>query len=126
MPLAHAFENAVQFSGISSGACVGFYKGNVKTLIEDVAALRPTIFIGVPRVYQRVQQVVLQTLNKKPWLLRKVIFNAIKQQTLAMRSGHRIALWDKLVFRKVKAALGGRVRIMCSGAAHSTASHSIA
>jgi hypothetical protein len=39
------------------GMAAGFYHGNVKELIEDIAELKPTIFIGVPRVYQRIQQV---------------------------------------------------------------------
>jgi long-chain acyl-CoA synthetase len=55
LPLAHVFENTVVLAGMSKGAALGFYAGNVKTLVEDIAALRPTIFIGVPRVYQRIQ-----------------------------------------------------------------------
>ncbi|GBG30027.1 Long-chain-fatty-acid--CoA ligase, putative [Hondaea fermentalgiana] len=117
LPLAHAFEIAVILAGIIRGASVGWYHGNVKELIEDAAALRPTLFIGVPRVFQRVQQVVQQQLQLKPLPIRRLCFHALRQQMRSTRKGHRLYLWDALVFRQVKAALGGRVRLMCSGSA---------
>jgi long-chain acyl-CoA synthetase len=46
LPLAHIFENTVLLAGVSVGAKIGFYAGDVKKLVEDVMVLRPTIFIG--------------------------------------------------------------------------------
>lgn len=43
----------MQVLGLCGGASVGFYQGNVKLLMDDIQALRPTIFAGVPRVYSR-------------------------------------------------------------------------
>lgn len=50
-------------------------------------------------------------------IVRPLIAYAFKQQTLACRQGKRIELWDKLVFKKIQEAIGGRVRLMCVGSA---------
>jgi long-chain acyl-CoA synthetase len=119
LPLAHAFEVCVVLAGVQRGASVGWYAGNVKSLTDDARVLRPTMFIGVPRVMQRIEQVIMQQFALKPWPIRRLCLFAVRAQVLSVRArgGRRNALLDLLVFRQVKAALGGRVRIMCSGSA---------
>ena len=72
-------------------------------MIEDVAELKPTIFIGVPRVYQRINQVVAQKLAAKFSIVRRVAYFAIQQQAKRLREGKaRSMLWDALVFKQVR------------------------
>jgi len=118
LPLAHAFEVAVIIAGVMRGASVGWYHGNVKELTDDAKVLRPTVFVGVPRVFQRVQQVILQQFALKPSLIRRLCYHTVRAQILNIRkTGRRLKVYDWLVFRQVKAALGGRVRLMCTGSA---------
>lgn len=49
---------------LSYGAAIGYFSGDVKMLVDDIAALRPTIFIGVPRVYDRIYAGVIDQINK--------------------------------------------------------------
>ena len=49
LPLAHMFERIVQAAVWSEGCSVGFYQGNTAKLMDDIAALRPTLFPSVPR-----------------------------------------------------------------------------
>jgi long-chain acyl-CoA synthetase len=49
LPLAHMFERIVQAALWAEGAAIGFYQGNTLKLMEDIAALRPTVFPSVPR-----------------------------------------------------------------------------
>jgi long-chain acyl-CoA synthetase len=72
---------------------------------------------GVPRVYQRIQQVVLQKFKAMPGPVRRIIYRAIREQTFALRKGKRIGILDTIIFNKAKKALGGRVRMMCTGSA---------
>ncbi len=44
---------------LSMGASIGYWRGDIKGLVDDIAALRPTIFIGVPRVFDRIYTGVL-------------------------------------------------------------------
>ena len=65
LPLAHIFETTVEHGIWSCGGKVGFFGGNVKLLLDDVAALGPTIFVGVPRVFQRVYDKGIAGINSK-------------------------------------------------------------
>jgi len=54
LPLAHSFERMAVLAALSLGACVGFNSGQIAELLGDMAALRPTFLMGVPRVFQRL------------------------------------------------------------------------
>lgn len=90
-------------------------------LIDDVAALGPTIFVGVPRVYDRIHGAVMDGVRKAS-LLKRCLFNyAWWRKWYYMQAGYPHAsasvISDVLVFSKVKARLGGRVRLLISGGA---------
>ncbi|RZB46649.1 Long chain acyl-CoA synthetase 4, partial [Glycine soja] len=54
LPLAHTFFRTIEEIFIWHGASIGFWRGDVKLLIDDVGELKPTIFCVVPRVLDRV------------------------------------------------------------------------
>ena len=54
LPLAHMMERICQAMLLQDGGKIGFYRGDVKLLIEDIQALRPTVFVSVPRLLNRV------------------------------------------------------------------------
>jgi long-subunit acyl-CoA synthetase (AMP-forming) len=54
LPLAHIYERNTLTTAIRAGVCVGFYRGNVLELLDDVAELKPTVFTSVPRLYNRI------------------------------------------------------------------------
>jgi len=116
LPLAHIFETVVEHGMWSAGARVGYFGGNIKLLLEDVAALQPTVFVGVPRVYQRVYDKALAGINAKSPTVSSVLLWALEKEMAAVREGSH-TIWNTLfkkIFRKV---MGGNVRIMLSGAA---------
>ncbi|KAJ3670910.1 hypothetical protein LUZ60_008336 [Juncus effusus] len=121
LPLAHIFDRAVEEMLIFHGASIGFWRGDVKLLIEDIGALKPTIFCAVPRVLDRVYS-GLQTKITAGGFLKKTIFNIAynyKQGNILNGGKHEEAgfIFDRLVFSQVKQGLGGRVRLILSGAA---------
>ncbi|KAJ8622695.1 hypothetical protein MRB53_031224 [Persea americana] len=117
LPLAHIYERASQILGVYYGTAVGFYQGDNLTLMDDLAALRPTVFCSVPRLYNRLYSGITNAV-KTSGVLRERLFNAAynakKQAILNGRDPSPI--WDKLVFNKIREKLGGRVRFMGSGA----------
>lgn len=99
------------------GARITYYSGSLRNLLTDLQYAKPSLFIAVPRVLQRIQQQVINNFNQQNWFKRKIIQWCLWNQTLAVRKGYRVWLYDVLVFNKVKAIFGGRLRCLASGAA---------
>lgn len=54
LPLAHIYERINTITCTHRGAAIGFFSGDVTRLLDDIAALRPTIFCSVPRLWNRI------------------------------------------------------------------------
>lgn len=54
LPLAHIFGRVVEEAMLYHGAAIAYWQGDVKLLLDDVDAAKPTVFCGVPRVFDRV------------------------------------------------------------------------
>ncbi|KAK6937241.1 AMP-dependent synthetase/ligase [Dillenia turbinata] len=106
LPLAHILDRMIEEYFFHKGASVGYYHGDINALKEDLAELKPTFFAGVPRVFERVSK-----KRSKNSILELGWMNLGYKQKSAS------PLADLLAFRKVKARLGGRVRLMVSGGA---------
>ncbi|KAG2312307.1 hypothetical protein Bca52824_023864 [Brassica carinata] len=121
LPLAHVFDLAIEECIIQVGGSIGFWRGDVKLLIEDLGELKPSIFCAVPRVLDRVYTGLQQKLSVGGFFKKKVFNVAFSYKFGNMKKGqsHVAAapFCDKLVFNKVKQGLGGNVRIILSGAA---------
>lgn len=121
LPLAHIFDRVIEELFIWTGASIGFWRGDVKLLTEDIGELKPTIFCAVPRVLDRIYSGLTQRISSGG-ILKKTLFNfAYSHKHNNMRKGHAHGaaspIADKIVFSKVKQGLGGRVRLILSGAA---------
>ncbi|KAG6533778.1 hypothetical protein ZIOFF_007653 [Zingiber officinale] len=117
LPLAHIYERVNQILLAYYGVAIGFYQGDNLKLMEDMTALRPTIFASVPRLYNRIYDSVMN-LVKTSGGLRERLFNAAYNAKMqAITNGKNPSpIWDRLVFNKIREKLGGRVRFMSSGA----------
>uniref|UniRef100_A0A7N6FA83 Long-chain-fatty-acid--CoA ligase n=1 Tax=Anabas testudineus TaxID=64144 RepID=A0A7N6FA83_ANATE len=115
LPLAHMFERVVQTVVYGAGARVGFFQGDIRLLPDDMKTLQPTIFPVVPRLLNRVYDKSGATSPFKKWLLNF----AVEKKYAEVKEGiiRKNSIWDKLIFNKVQESLGGRVRVMVTGAA---------
>ncbi|XP_059180384.1 long-chain-fatty-acid--CoA ligase 5 [Centropristis striata] len=117
LPLAHMFERVVQTVMYGAGAKVGFFQGDIRLLPDDMKTLKPTIFPVVPRLLNRVYDKV-QSGAASPFKKRLLNF-ALDRKFAEVKQGiiRNNSIWDKLIFHKVQESLGGRVRVMVTGAA---------
>ncbi|KAJ8335894.1 hypothetical protein SKAU_G00392360 [Synaphobranchus kaupii] len=117
LPLAHMFERVVEGVVLCHGARIGYFQGDIRLLMDDLKTLRPTVFPVVPRLLNRMFDKIFGQANTplKRWLLDF----ASRRKEAELRSGvvRTDSMWDKLIFRKVQSSLGGRVRLMITGAA---------
>lgn len=121
LPLAHVYDQIIETYCIYKGASIGFWQGDVRYLMEDIQELKPSIFCGVPRVYDRIYTGTLAKVSAGGGLKKKLFDFAYNYKLGYLEKGipqeKAAPLLDRLVFDKTKQALGGRVRILLSGAA---------
>ncbi len=129
LPLSHSLEMTTGFYGpIWVGAKTAFAE-SIEKLLENFTEVRPTVIISVPRIYEKVHAGILAKVAAAPGL-KKAIFNfalntAKKNLPHVCRDIPRTGLFafrynlaDKLVFSKLKAAIGmDRLRYAISGGA---------
>uniref|UniRef100_A0A8B9LAG1 long-chain-fatty-acid--CoA ligase n=1 Tax=Astyanax mexicanus TaxID=7994 RepID=A0A8B9LAG1_ASTMX len=99
------------------GGRIGFFQGDIRLLSEDMKVLRPTIFPVVPRLLNRMYDKIFSQANNsvKRWILN---FAAKRKAAEVSRGVIRSdSIWDKIFFSKIQASLGGRLRMIITGAA---------
>ncbi|KAL7413055.1 long-chain-fatty-acid-CoA-ligase [Mrakia frigida] len=125
LPLAHILEIVVENSWIFVGMPIGY--GKIKTLTDanvrgckgDIAELKPTIMCGVPAVWEAIRKGVTTKVAAAPFATRTAFAAAYSSKLFARKWGIPIipALADAIVFKKVKAQTGGRLRFVLNGGA---------
>ncbi|KAH7654854.1 long-chain acyl-CoA synthetase protein [Dioscorea alata] len=99
------------------GVAIGFYQGDNLKLMDDIAALRPTLFSSVPRLYNRIYSGIMNAVKSSGGLREKLFNAAYNAKMQAILNGKTPSpMWDRLVFNKIREKLGGRVRCLTSGA----------
>ncbi|HVN94563.1 MAG TPA: long-chain fatty acid--CoA ligase [Terracidiphilus sp.] len=123
LPLSHVTARVLDYVMYNHGAQVA-YCTQFDKLPQAMKEIRPTVIVGVPRVYEKIRQAVEQKAGQSP-IKRRLLAWAIR---LGSRYADTVydgrqpdsALWklaNKLVYSKVREAFGGRVKIFVSGGA---------
>lgn len=132
LPLAHVLELTAESTLSAAGAAIGY--GSPLTLTDtsskikfgtkgDATELQPTLMTAVPAILDRVRDGVRKKVNSKGGITQKLFELAYNRRLAAIEGswfgawGLEAMLWNILVFRKIKSALGGHVRGMLSGGA---------
>lgn len=117
LPSAHMFERNSVHQVIYKGACAGFSSGDPMKLFDDLAALRPTYFGSVPRLFKRLHDMLKGAINAMPAAEKQEMLNAISTKIAAFRRSGVCtdSQLDDKYFTASRAKLGGRVRFCVSG-----------
>ncbi|RMH76652.1 MAG: long-chain fatty acid--CoA ligase, partial [Calditrichaeota bacterium] len=127
LPLAHVFARIIVYATMLGGCTLSFAR-SIEAVAEDIRVVRPTWFASVPRIYEKVHTKVVGSVESKGGLALKLFNWALKvglqvsdrklnKQPIPAGLRWKYKLATKLVFGKIQAALGGRVRWCISGAA---------
>jgi long-chain acyl-CoA synthetase len=124
LPLAHVFARFIEVLCVSGEAKMG-HSADLKNLLEDFAAFKPTFILSVPRVFEKIYNSAEQkaTAEGKGKIFATAAATAIDWSSaqdaggpgLGLRVRH--ALFDRLVYSKLRAAMGGNVSYAVSGGA---------
>ncbi|MDE8668247.1 AMP-dependent synthetase/ligase [Pseudarthrobacter sp. H3Y2-7] len=122
LPLAHVFARFISVLAVAAGATVA-HTPDIKNLLADLQSYQPTFILAVPRVFEKVYN---SALTKAEDGGKGAIFHKASETAIAFskarQAGHvglglklRHALFDKLVYGKLRAAMGGNVAHAVSG-----------
>ena len=125
LPLSHIFERMAGFYTMLAGGVTIAYARSMDTVAQDAAEVHPTLLTGVPRFFEKVRSRVIENARARPVLARAIFSWALGQGLrkarahLARRSvfAPLAPLADQLVAAKVRARMGGRLRLCFSGGA---------
>ena len=124
LPLAHVFARFIQVLCVAGEAKMG-HSADIKNLLDDFAAFKPTFILSVPRVFEKIYNSAeaKATSEGKGKIFATAADTAIAwssaQDTGGAGIGLRVrhALFDRLVYSKLRAAMGGQVMYAVSGGA---------
>lgn len=127
LPLAHALERVVFYMSMKVGGLVS-YAENLYKVAENLPEVRPTVLVGVPRVYEKIYEKILAAVEAGSPTKKKIfhwavevgkeyseLFHRGKPIPTALKIKNKIA--DTLVFKKIRAVTGGKIRWLGSGGA---------
>ena len=122
LPLSHVLQRMVDYVFFAAGCTVTH--GSIETVAADMKRLRPTVLVSVPRLYEKVYQSILDAGGAKGKLVSWAA-GVGRRMALCRERGARApfilnlqyGIADRLVFAKIRQAVGGRLRYFVSGGA---------
>eukprot|EP01084_Bolivina_argentea_P007348 13801_1 len=108
LPMAHIAEKVMSLWSLLKGRRIGFFNGDHLKLIEDMIVLKPQVMAGVPRIWQRIQDQVVNKIGSSNFIVRR-LFNYAYNNKLEKIRNRQEPLWifEATLFKKFKDAFGG-------------------
>ncbi|CAF9904717.1 MAG: long-chain fatty acid-CoA ligase [Alectoria fallacina] len=122
LPQAHILEFVFENACLYWGGTMGY--GSPKTLSDasvrnckgDIREFKPTILVGVPAVWESVKKGIIAKVNQSGILVKNLFWSALAAKSFLMSTGlPGTAILDSVVFKKIKDATGGQLRICMNG-----------
>jgi long-chain acyl-CoA synthetase len=121
---AHAFGQTAELHSLLSLGLSIAINDAIENLVSNLAEVKPTVLIAVPRIFNRVYAGITRQMEDKPGAIQALFRSGLAAATRRSRgeslgpfAALSLALADALIFRKVRARLGGRLRFAVSGSA---------
>lgn len=128
LPLSHVLERmGGHYTAFTVGATI-YYAENMETIAANMVEAQPTIVVCVPRVFEKIHAKFIDGINSAPKIRQKLFYWALnlgkqysnkiinkEKPNFLLKLKHKIA--DKLIYSKVKARFGGKIKFFVSGGA---------
>src|SRR5215470_5397002 len=125
LPMSHSFGKVLMCGHIASGS-VTAVDGRIPKIVDNLGVIKPTMMCGVPRIFEKVYNKMIETAKGGSPLKQRIFRWAVetgKQASALRQSGRepsgllalKLKIADRLVFDKIRARFGGRVRYFISG-----------
>lgn len=123
LPLAHILEFTFELATLYWGAVLGY--GTVKTISDssvrnclgDIREFKPNVMCGVPAVWEQVRKGILAKVSASSAFRQKIFWSAYKTKAKLSAMGLPCPLVDNLIFKKIKEATGGNLKVVLNGGA---------
>ncbi len=127
LPLSNLFQRVVNLAAVQNGAGT-YLLGDPRQVMAHVALAEPDVFIGVPRFYEKLHEGLQARISAMPSPLRALVrwgWQTGQQVLVCRRNGQPVPaalaaqhwLADRLVLRRIRQVMGGRLRCLVSGSA---------
>jgi long-chain acyl-CoA synthetase len=127
LPLAHVYERVNDYSHLFRGVAIAYVE-QLETVAQALLEVRPTIAAGVPRLYEKIYASIIEKGHRETGFKRKLFDWAIRvaREAVPWRAyGGHIDTWlyaqwlvaNAIVYKKIRAGVGGRIRYFISGGA---------
>jgi long-chain acyl-CoA synthetase len=127
LPLAHVYERTIDYGNIFRGVSIAYVE-QPESVAKALVEVRPTTMAAVPRFYEKTYANIIEKGHRERGLKRKIFDAAIRTASAAVpwRAHGKSVPWtvklrwrigDRLVYSKIRAGVGGRIRIFSSGGA---------
>ncbi|AEJ41761.1 AMP-dependent synthetase and ligase [Sulfobacillus acidophilus TPY] len=127
LPLSHILERMVHLLFLSQGVTIA-YAESPERIPANLREIRPTVMVAVPRIFEKLYAAILDQMTRAGGVKRRLFDWAIRQ---GIRRYERFWQWggsrpvwgwadrwaDRLVYRRIRQAVGGRLRFVISGGA---------
>ena len=127
LPLAHIFERMIDFYYMAQGVSIA-YAESIDTLPQNLREVRPSLMAVVPRLVEKIREKVLEEVRHMPPSKQRLFGWALRTgsewfpysgtgRSAPVGLAVKRALADKIVYSKIRSQMGGRLRLLISGAA---------
>ena len=123
LPLSHVFERTINYVYFAGGVAV-YYADGLETISEHLQEIKPQYFTTVPRLLERVYEKIIKKGLALKGIKKQLFFWSLKQAQRAtlgkqksIKTTTNLAIANKLVFNKWRAALGGNIKAIICGSA---------
>lgn len=121
LPLAHIFELTFELIAFYWNGTIGY--ANVKTLTDnstrncsgDIKTFKPTIMVAVAAVWETIKKGIVAQIAKQPSLTQKIFWSCFNYKLKNWKVPGTSYLIDNFIFKKVKQATGGNLRLVLNG-----------